>query len=212
MNRTLSMLRTHWVFATLFAIGALLRVGMLIALPLPIMTFTDANVYVSAAHEFLFRPVEGRTAGYPLVLRILHDVWASPTLPIVLQHVLVLAASVALYATARAANIARTLAALGVGVWLVSIDWLWLEHQLLTESVGVVLLVGAVAVFALAPAHGRAAWPVAIGAGVVAGVLGFGGGIVRPAVFIALPGVGLAALLLLRAPLRMVSRAQRCSS
>ena len=204
MSRFLGMLRTHWVFAGVLAVGALLRVGMLVALPLPLMTFTDANVYVAAAQQFLFRPVEGRSAGYPLVLRILHDIWASPMLPIVLQHVLVLAAGVALYAAARVSNVRRTLAALGVGVWLVSIDWLWLEHQLLTETIGVVLMVGAVAVFALAPARlGRAGWLVAAGAGLAGGVLALGAGVVRPALFIALPGVGLAALLLLRVPVRM---------
>jgi hypothetical protein len=203
MSRTLRLLRTHWLLVSFLAFGALLRLGMLIALPLPLMTFTDANVYVAAAQQFLFRPVEGRTAGYPLVLRILHDVWATPTLPVVLQHVLVLAASVALYAAARVAGVSRTLAALGVGIWLVSIDWIWLEHQLLTETIGVVLVVAAVALLVLVPVRGRSAWPVAIGAGVAAGVMALGAGIVRPAVFPALPGIVLAALLLLRAPVRM---------
>ena len=197
------MLRTHWLLVGLLAAGTLLRVGMLIAVPLPLMTFTDANVYVAAAQQFLFRPVEGRTAGYPLFLRILHDIWATPTLPIVLQHVLVLAASVTLYAVARAVYVSRTLAALGVGVWLVSIDWIWLEHQLLSETVGVVLIVSAIAVFVLPPVHRRATWPVVVGAGLAAGVMALGAGIVRPALFAAMPGVGLAALFLLRAPLRM---------
>lgn len=200
MGRTSRSLRTHWLLVAFLAVGVALRAAMTVSLPLPLMTFTDANVYVSAAREFIFRPVMGRTAGYPLILRVLHDVWATPIVPVIVQHVAVLAGAVALYAIARRCAVARVWAALAAGVWLVSIDWLWLEHQLLGEAFGTVLVVSAVAVFALAPERrsGRAAWVVAIVAALAAGVLAMGAGFVRPAMFPALPGIGLAALLLLR--------------
>lgn len=176
---------------------------MLFAVPLPLMTFTDANVYVSAAQEYLFRPVMGRTAGYPLVLRVFHGIWASPTLPVIAQHLAVVLASVAIYAIARNAHVSRTLAALAAGVWLISIDWVWLEHQLLTETVGAVLLVGSLAIFALAPTRRFGIWRVSIAAGLCGAVLGLGAGLVRPALLAGLPGIVLAALLLLRAPMRV---------
>lgn len=47
----------------------------------PLVTFTDANVYDRAAGDGLFEPYEGRTAGYPLVLRTLRRARDPPVLP-----------------------------------------------------------------------------------------------------------------------------------
>lgn len=181
------------------AIGFVLRVAMWIALPHPLMTYTDANVYVNAAREFLFRPVEGRTAGYPLFLRVTHGIVPSVDAPVVLQHLMPLAACVGLYAVLVRADVPRWLAALPALVWAVSIDWIWLEHQLMTEALGAALLVAALVVVAV-PRPSRAVWAVALGA--AGGALLLAAGVARPAMFPAAPGVGLAVLLLMRAPLR----------
>src|SRR5262245_37549612 len=81
-------LRAHWAFLGALFLGVVLRIGMWIALPNPLMTFTDANVYVRAAQEFLFRPIEGRTAGYPLFLRVVHSINGSVDAPVITQHLL----------------------------------------------------------------------------------------------------------------------------
>ena len=197
-----ALAREHWLLSVLLAIGLLLRVAMMVALPLPLMNFTDANVYVDAAREFLFRPQMGRTAGYPLMLRVMHVVWESPTLPVIVQHASALAAAVGLYAIGRVADVPRALAAVAAGVWFVSIDWIWLEHQLMTETMGTVLAVAALAVFALAPARTEGGMRLAVAAGVLAGGLAIAAAITRPGLFPAFPGIGLAALLLLRVPWR----------
>lgn len=195
--------RTHWIFVLVLLGGVLMRVAMMIALPQPMMPFTDANVYVRAAQEYLFRPLEGRTAGYPLFLRIAHGISDGPLLPVVLQHLMSLVGGILLYATARRVRVPRGLAALAAATWLLSIDWLWLEHQLLTETLASLLTMCAIAAIVLVPLdRWRRGWrPVAAVAVVIvlAGALAMGSGIVRPALFPALPGVGLCTLLLMRA-------------
>ncbi|MEV4420868.1 hypothetical protein AB0L40_12945 [Patulibacter sp. NPDC049589] len=185
----------------------LLRLAIMVALPQPLMSYTDANVYVRAAQEYLFRPLEGRTAGYPLFLRLSHDVSGSPTFPVVLQHLLSLVGGLLLYATALAVRVPRAVAAVAAAVWLLSIDWLWLEHQLLTETLASALAMAALAALVLVPIRQRenqwvtAALVVLLGVGV--GILAMSAGFVRPALFPVLPGVGLAALLLMRVSLKM---------
>lgn len=174
---------------------------MVIALPLPLMNFTDANVYVDAAREYLFRPVMGRTAGYPLFLRLGHDVSGSPIFPVILQHMAALLVVFAVYVIALAVRVPRTLAALAAAVLALSVDWIWLEHQLLTEVVGTTLAVLAVAVIAIPSRLSRSAVGIILLA-VVAAVLAMAGAIVRPALLAALPGIGLAMLLLPRTRFR----------
>jgi hypothetical protein len=192
------LLRTHWLIVVVLVLGTAMRLGMLLALPLPLMQYTDANVYVRAAQEFLFRPEEGRTAGYPLFLRTAHGLSGSVTFPIVLQHLLGLAAALGIYVIGLATRVPRTLAALAAAVWALSGDWLWLEHQLLTEVVGTVLLVAAIVVVVLSRRVTSRGWVVAVVVGLVVAGLAMGAGFTRPALFAALPGVGLCILLLTR--------------
>lgn len=196
------LIRTHWLFAVVLGLAVLLRIAMMIALPQPLMSYTDANVYVRAAQEFLFRPLEGRTAGYPLFLRVSHGLSGGAIFPVVLQHLMALVGGVLLYATALAVRVPRGLAALAAATWLLSVDWLWLEHQLLTETLASVLAMGAIAAIVLIPTdRWPSGWRLAAGVLVVtvlAGALAMAAGFVRPALFPVLPGVGLCTLLLMR--------------
>ena len=200
LGRLGALTRHHWAFVMALAVGAILRVAMWVALPHPLMTFTDANVYVRAAQQFLFRPLEGRTAGYPLFLRELHGIDDSVDLPVISQHALVLLACVALYLVALAVRVRPTAAAIPVLVWAVSVDWLWLEHQLLSETLGVALVVFALAAVVV-PRTPRIL--VAVLISVLGGALIMAAGFARPALFASVPGIGLAVLLLLDAPFRV---------
>lgn len=184
-------MRAHGAICAVVAAGLALRLAMLAGLDDPLLTFSDANAYVRAADGALFLPLEGRTAGYPLFLRVLHDVWADPLLPVVVQHLLAVAGALALYAVAVALGVPRTLAALPAAVWLVPVDWLWLEHQLLTETLATALAAAALALAVLSP---RGPVPT----GVAVGVVALAAAIVRPSALALAPG--LAVVLVLLAP------------
>lgn len=199
LARVAEVLRRPAVFplVVVLTIGLVLRIAMWIAMPAPLFAFPDANVYVAAAQEYLFRGAEGRTAGYPLFLRTLHGIWASPILPVVVQQLCSLLGTAVLYLLALRVGVQRWWAAAAVATWAISIDWLWLEHQLLTETVASLLVVLALAVPVLWPAAKARGWAMVVAAGVVTAALGMAGGLTRPAYLLAMPGIGLALVLLL---------------
>lgn len=199
MAGVFAVLRRHWVLAATLLVGSVLRVGMWIAEPRPNTAFSDAWSYVDAAREFLFRPQMGRTAAYPFVLRELHAIWPNADLPIVLQHVGVIAACGVLYWTLLRVGVPRAAAAAPAMVWALSVDWIWLEHQFMTEAFAALMLVCALAVVVI-PREPRGWRGILIG--VLAGVLVLAAGLVRPALLAAVPGAVLAVLLLLESSLR----------
>lgn len=107
-----------------------------------------------------------------------------------------------LYIVGRSLAVPRGLAALGVATWALAVDWLWLEHQLLTETLATTLLVATLVVVVGAPRPHKRRLLWAVGIGVAAAILAMGAGLVRPALFAALPGVGLCVLLLADLPAR----------
>ncbi len=178
----------HRLLVAVVGVGLLLRAAMVVALPHPLLTFIDANVYVRAAQDGLFLPLEGRTAGYPLFLRALHGVSASVDLPILAQHGVALVACGGLYAVARRLGLGAALAVIPAALWALPVDWLWLEHQLLTETVAMALAVAAVAAATVVPvASVRAATAI----GIACALLTVAAGAARPALLVIAPGMAL---------------------
>lgn len=178
-------------------VGLLLRVAMVAGLPHPLETFTDANVYVRAAHAQLFLPLEGRTAGYPLFLRVVHGVWGRPEVPVVLQHLIALLACAALYVTGRRIGLGSMLAAVPAALWALPVDWLWLEHQLLTETLSAALGVAAVALAFTVPATSARR---AAALGLACALVTVGAGVVRPTLLLTAPGLLLGLVLVAPRP------------
>lgn len=181
----------------MIAAGLLLRVALVVGLPQPLLTFTDPNAYVRAAQDHLFHPLEGRTPGYPLVLRLLHDAWPSIAVPMVLNHLLALVACAGLYAIGRRLGLTAGLAVVAAVLWAIPVDWLWLEHQLMTETVATALVVAAVAAATAFPYSTvrRAAI-----IGVACAVLIAAAVSVRPALLAVVPGLALALALVAPRP------------
>lgn len=191
------VLRRETPLVLVLLVGLLTRVAMVGGLPQPLLTFTDANAYVRAANGALFLPLEGRTAGYPLVLRVLHAAWPSTTAVTLLQHGLALVAGVGLYVIARRLGVSRWLAAVPTALWLVPVDWLWLEHQMLNETLGTALAVAVLATAVLIPIT-SVRRGLTLGCACAAETATAGA--VRPALLLLIPGVVLALALVAPRP------------
>ncbi|MQA96339.1 MAG: hypothetical protein GEV11_17440 [Streptosporangiales bacterium] len=144
--------RRHAAFLVLLGCGALLR-GLALLGHRPALWFSgDSFSYlVTAAH---LRPDLVRPAGYAFLLRALEP-FHSFALVAAVQHLMGLAVAVLVYAAAARAGVPRWAAALAAAPVLLSAHQVQLEHLLLSDTLFMLLAVGAVA---LVPrVHGLAA-------------------------------------------------------
>jgi hypothetical protein len=151
----------------------------------------DTAAYLEAARNGLFDNFF-RPAGYPLFLRVLHDVWPSVGFTVMLQHLLGLGTGVLVYLTGRRLGLSPWLALVPAAVIVLNGDQISLEHAMLSESIFTPMLVATVYALVRSLDSARpAAWLV------VAGALAAGMVSVRAA---ALPLVGVVALAAALAP------------
>lgn len=107
------------------------------------------NYYGGDAIRFMRLPASGTVglfedaampAGYPAFLGAIRDLWDWLPLTIFIQHLLGLAAAVALYLAVRRAGSPRWAALLPAIVVCISGDQIFLEHAILTEALWIPLL------------------------------------------------------------------------
>ena len=109
-------------------------------------------------------PIWIRPAGYPALLAGLHAIWGSLSLVIVLQHLMGLATAVLAYATMLRAGAPKWVALVPAAVLALTLDAIYYEHTLLSETPFTLLVSGALycGVRALEPRAGIG-WAVASG-------------------------------------------------
>jgi 4-amino-4-deoxy-L-arabinose transferase-like glycosyltransferase len=151
------------------AAGVALRAVLLAGYTPAFLSYPDTWGYAKAAAGPLFLPDWIRPAGYPAMLAGLHALWGSLTFAIVAQHVMGLATAVLAYATVLRARAPRWAALIPAAVIALTLDAIYYEHTLLSETPFTLLVTGALycGVRALEPA-GHAGW--ALAAGVLLGL------------------------------------------
>src|SRR3954452_9403654 len=88
--------RALWALVAILALGALLRLALVLGWQPALFGWPDAASYIDVANGPLFGN-ELRPAVYPLFLRGLHALASSLTLVVVAQHLLGLASALVLY-------------------------------------------------------------------------------------------------------------------
>jgi hypothetical protein len=124
------VIRRHWPFALVLALGALLRLACAIAYR-PALFYSDSWGYLSMAHGggiVTFAPL--RPSSYPLILKVLHFL---PAMTLA-QHLAGLAVAALAYATCRALGVRRWIATVA-GAFVALDAWLIaLEQYILAEA------------------------------------------------------------------------------
>ena len=98
------------------------------------MNNPDSVAYLQIAEESLFKTDPARPAGYPMFLRMLHEVAANVDLVIVLQHLLGIATALLLYATVRRVGAPVWAGLVAAAAVLLSLDQIQFEHTLQAEG------------------------------------------------------------------------------
>lgn len=144
--------------------GVLLRAWAMVAEYPASWNNWDTTAYLYAARNGLFDNAF-RPAGYPLFLRVLHDVWPSVGVTVAVQHLLGVAAGALAYFTARRVGLSRPLSVAPAAILLLNVDQVSLEHAMLSESIFTPLLVATLYALVRALDSERPhAWLVAAGA------------------------------------------------
>jgi hypothetical protein len=166
------LLRRHWVLALLLALGAVLRVLVLIGYDPGFWYVGDSGTYLGLA--YVHQPSVSRPYGYSLFLDLLLGLHSIRAI-IVIQHVMGLALAALGYAFLQRRGVSRLVATLAVTPLLFDARTVALEHYLLAETLFTVLIVvgmvalcwrpspGWVAVLAAAATFGFAAVTRSIG-------------------------------------------------
>jgi hypothetical protein len=125
--------RTALVAILVLLAGALIRLVFMAAWRPAFMGYPDAIVYIQMAQGSLFGdPIHA--VGYPLFLRVLHDITPHLSTTIFLQHVLGLASGVLVYLTVRRAGGPSWLGLLPMAIVVLNGSEMFLEHSTLTEA------------------------------------------------------------------------------
>ena len=119
--------------AAMLALGAALRLALMLAQRPGFLGYTDSQAYLQAADTVLFGDAL-RPAGYPVFLRLVHVFDANLSFSTLVQHGLGLATGVLLYLTVRRVGVSRWWALLPVAIVSFSGPQLFLEHAVMSES------------------------------------------------------------------------------
>lgn len=125
--------RTPIALAVLLLLGIELRAALWFAYQPAAMTSYDTLVYVGMAGDELFSD-PARTAGYSILLRGLHLISADVDVTIFFQHALGVLTALLLYGSLRRLGTPVWVAVVGAAGILLSLDQIFLEHSLLTET------------------------------------------------------------------------------
>ena len=149
-------------------LGLALRVWAMLASYPASWNNWDTTAYLDAAKDGLFDNFF-RPAGYPLFLRVLHDIWPEVGFTVGVQHLLGLAAAPLVYLMGRRLGLSRGLAVVPAAVIALNGDQIALEHAMLSESLFTPLLVAsAYALVRAADSTRPWAWLAAAGAAAAA--------------------------------------------
>ncbi|HXR69246.1 phospholipid carrier-dependent glycosyltransferase, partial [Actinocrinis sp.] len=143
-GRLLRAAREHWFFTLLFVAGA---IGRLLALQAyrPLLTNLDSFWYVGNSVQLL--PQGEDPMGYSLVIKVFLAAANLFTLAVV-QHLLGLAAGLAVYALLRRCAAPKTLAAVAAAPILLDAYQWQIEEYLLSDSIFLAMVTGALLLLA----------------------------------------------------------------
>jgi 4-amino-4-deoxy-L-arabinose transferase-like glycosyltransferase len=202
--RRISPQRLPLALLLVLGLGALLRILLGQAYSPTVVNLADVTSYSSLAEGELFSSNQ-HSAGYPLFLRALHAVSSDITFTITVQHVLGLLTAVVLYATVRRLGAPAWAGVAAAAAIALSLDQVFLEHAIMTETLVTLLLtLGVYAAIRALDARTRVRGPVTtrvlwlLLAGATLGVAAY----VRPFVAVLVPVLALWTALALPGSLR----------
>jgi hypothetical protein len=132
---------THWILLALIGVGVALRGLTMFAYRPAFMFFGDSFAYIIGAQRF--QPPNDRPFGYSAVLRAVSYV-GDLGLVVLIQHAAGVALAVVVYAALFRRGAPPWLAALATSPLLLDAYLIQIEHNILSETMFAVLLVGAV--------------------------------------------------------------------
>jgi hypothetical protein len=140
----------HTPFVVVLTFGLLLRVYLLVVYRPVAGGFNDSITYLYTSKDRIFSDPM-RMAGYPFFLRILRYLIPQLSFVAVVQHALGLITGVLLYACVRRVTGGRWLPLVPAAFFLLSGDYLLLEHSVMTESLYMFLVAASLcsAIFAV---------------------------------------------------------------
>lgn len=126
--------RIPLALAVVVGLGVVLRILLWIEYSPAMMNNPDATSYVIMAASGLFDADPARPAGYPVFMRVLHEVSTRLDFTIAVQHVLGILTGILLYATVRRVGAPVWAGVLGAAAVLLSLDQIQFEHTLQAEG------------------------------------------------------------------------------
>jgi hypothetical protein len=188
MKRRISTSGIPLGITVVLLLGALERVAIVLGYTPAIMTYPDAWAYVTAASDSVFVEDPLRPAGYSAFLAGLHAAWGELTFTLVVQHLLGLGTACLAFFAMRQLGAPEGIALVPAGCYALLPDYSYFEHSLLSETLFIFLIVGAI--YALTRAlgttvQGATAWLFLGAAGVLVGA----SATVRTAALFAIPVV-----------------------
>jgi hypothetical protein len=142
-RRLRPLVREHAPLLTVVALGFLLRVYLFFAYRPIAAGFNDSITYLYTSKDHLFSD-PWRMAGYPFFLRIVRYIVPQLRFLVGVQDALGLATGVLLYFSVRRVIGGRWLPVLPAAFFLLSGDYLLLEHSVLTETLYIFFVTAAV--------------------------------------------------------------------
>ena len=123
----------------LLGAGVLLRLAMWMAYSPVVMSLRDSTTYIGLAQGDVFSSAV-QSAGYPVFLRTLHAVTDQIEFTVAVQHLLGIATALVLFATVRRLGAPVWVGCIAAAAVLLSLDQVFLEHALMTETLFAFLL------------------------------------------------------------------------
>jgi hypothetical protein len=150
--------RTSIALVALLALGALLRLLIMLAWQPAFMGWPDAGSYIEVSQGALFGN-ELRPAGYPIVLWLLHAITPHLWLVMVVHHLLGLATAALLFFTVARTGAPRALGLLPAGIVALGGDGIFLEHSPISEALFMFMMASALYATVRALGHESLRWP-----------------------------------------------------
>ena len=129
-----------WV---LIGLGVVLRIALELSYRPAVLTFADSVAYINMSAGSMFEADAARTVGYAVFLEAVHTLSANLTVAILVQHVLGILTGLLAYATVRRLGAPIWAGLIGGAAVLLSLDAIFLEHAIASESVFTFLIAGA---------------------------------------------------------------------
>jgi hypothetical protein len=120
--------------AALVIVGVGLRAALWVLYQPAGLNLADTIRYVDMARADLFMPGSPHPGGYPLFLRSLNVISSDLDVTIAVQHLLGIATGLLLYLTVRRVGAPRWVGVVAAAAVLLSLDQIYLEHSLMTET------------------------------------------------------------------------------